>query len=320
MELLTEMVVFARVVEQRGFAPAARLLGMTASAVSRSVSRLEEALGARLLQRTTRSVSLTELGAAVYPGCARIAQNAREVQSLAGHYAVAPRGRVRLTAPPVFGESWLVPQLPAFFARWSEVEIELILTDRFVDIVDEGIDLAVRISEPGAIAPGLVARVLFPMQYVMVAAPAYLHARGEPTDAAGLAAHPCIVLGYGPFGDRLELGAPDGRRVVVQVRGPLAVNNSIGILATVEAGLGIGVVPDFAAAAGLRTGRLRRVLADWRFEGGYATRDVHVAWAPTRHLPQKLRVLIDHLLAAPATAGAAAEDGGSRTAARGAAR
>ena len=105
--------------------------------------------------------------------------------------------------------------------------IDLSLTDRFVDIVNEGIDLAIRITEPGAVAPGLVARVLFPMRYVLVAAPAYLRTRGEPADASSLAAHPCIVLGYGPFGDRLEFTHSDGSHVVVQVRGPLAVNNSI---------------------------------------------------------------------------------------------
>ncbi|NRF65599.1 LysR family transcriptional regulator [Aquincola sp. S2] len=302
-QLLNEMVVFARVVELRGFAPAARALGLTTSAVSRSVARLEAALAVKLLNRTTRSVSLTELGAEVYPGCARIAQTARDVQALAGRYALTPRGRVRVGAPAVFGEVWLAPRLPAFLARWPEVEVELTLIDRVVDLVDEGYDLALRILAPSALAPGLVARRLFDMHYVLVAAPAYLQANGAPATPDALAEHRCIYLGYGPFLDRLLFERDGAAPLEVQVRGPLTINNSVGILATVEAGLGIGIVPDFAAAAGLRAGRLQRLFADWRLGGGYATRGVFAVYAPTRHLPQKVRVLIDHL------AGGAAPDG-----------
>jgi DNA-binding transcriptional LysR family regulator len=293
--LLDEMVVFARVVEQRGFAPAARTLGLTTSAVSRSVARLEAALGLKLLHRTTRAVSLTEDGAEVYPGCARLLQTAREVQSLAGRFASTPRGKLRVSAPPVFGELWLAPKLPAFFARWPEVEIELVLIDRVVDLVDEGFDLALRIVAPDALAPGLVARRLGDMGYVLVAAPGYLQRRGTPAAPAELAAHACIWLGYGAFGERLQMQRDGEDPVDVQLAGPLTVNNSAAILATVEAGLGIGLVPDFAAAAGLRDGRLERVLSDWRLAGGYATRGVHAVYAPTRHLPRKVRALIDHL-------------------------
>lgn len=293
--LLSEMVVFARVVEARGFAPAARALGLTTSAVSRSVARLEAALGLKLLHRTTRAVSLTEDGAEVYPGCARLLQTARDVQSLAGRFASTPRGKLRVSAPPVFGELWLAPKLPGFFARWPEVEIELVLVDRVVDLVDEGFDLALRIVAPDALAPGLVARRLGEMGYVLVASPDYLQRRGRPATPAALASHACIWLGYGAFGERLQMQRDGEAPVDVQLTGPLTVNNSAAILATVEAGLGIGLVPDFAAAAGLRDGRLERLLADWRFAGGYATRGVHAVYAPTRHLPRKVRALIDHL-------------------------
>ena len=302
MELLDEMVVFARVVDSGGFTAAARALGLTSSAVSRSVARLEAQLGARLLNRTTRSVSLTELGAEVYPGCACVAQTAREVQALAGRYALMPQGRVRVSAPTVFGETWLAPRLPAFLARWPRVQVDLTLVDRLVDLADEGYDLALRITRPGAVAPGLVARPLGEVRYLMVAAPAYLRRHGLPADPARLADHPCICLGFPPFEDRLEFdtgGGPAGDRLQVQVRGPLRVNNSSAILATVEAGLGIGIVPDFAAAAGLRARRLKTVLPRWPLAGAYAPRVLHAVYMPTRHLPPKVRVLIDHLAGSP---------------------
>lgn len=297
MELLDEMVVFARVVDSGGFTAAARALGLTNSAVSRSVARLEAQLGARLLNRTTRSVSLTELGAEVYPGCARVAQTAREVQALAGRYALAPQGRVRVSAPTVFGETWLAPLLPAFLARWPQVQVDLMLIDRLVDLADEGYDLALRITRPGAVAPGLVARPLGEVRYLMVAAPAYLRRHGMPAEPSQLADHTFIWLGYPPFEDRLEFQR-DGSGGPIQVRGPLRVNNSRAILVAVEAGLGIGIVPDFAAAAGLRARRLKAVLPRWPLAGAYEPRVLHAVYTPTRHLPPKVRVLIDHLAAA----------------------
>jgi len=291
------MVVFANVVDQRGFAAAARQLGMTASAVSRSVARLEGHLGLNLLNRTTRSLSLTELGTEVYASCARIAQAARDIEAQSGRDTMAPRGIVRVSAPTVFGEVWVAPQLPSFFAQWPDVKVDLTLIDRVVDLAEEGFDLAIRLTLPEALSPGLVARTLFKMSYVMVAAPSYLETRGTPLAPEQLEEHRCIYLGYGAFRDRLDATC-EGARASVKISGPLTMNSSLGILTTVEAGLGIGIVPDFAAAASLRGGRLVRLLADWSLAGAYADRTVHAVYSPTRYLPQKVRVLIDHLVAA----------------------
>jgi len=288
------MVVFAKVVEQRGFATAARQLGMTASAVSRSVARLEAHLDVKLLNRTTRSVSLTELGSEVYADCARIAQAARDVEAQAGHYTARPTGIVRVSAPTVFGELWIARQLPAFFTQWPEVQVDLTLIDRMVDLVDEGFDLAIRLSLPETLSPGLVARALFKMSYIIVAAPAYLETQGTPLAPEQLTEHRCIYLGYGAFRDRLDMTCGN-TQASAQISGPLTINSSLGILTTVEAGLGIGIVPDFAASASLRTGRLQRLLPDWQLTGAYADRTVHAVYSPTRYLPQKVRVLIDHL-------------------------
>lgn len=291
------MVVFASVVDHRGFAAAARQQGMTASAVSRSVARLEAHLGVKLLNRTTRSLSLTELGTEVYADCARIAQAARDVEAQAGRDTMRPRGIVRVSAPTVFGEIWIAPQLPSFLAQWPEVQVDLTLIDRVVDLADEGFDLAIRLALPEALSPGLVARALFKMSYVMVAAPSYLETRGTPSAPGQLEEHHCIYLGYGAFRDRLDM-AWGSAKASAQISGPLTMNSSLGILTTVEAGLGIGIVPDFAAAACLRAGRLVRLLPDWSLAGAYADRTVHAVYSPTRYLPQKVRVLIDHLVIA----------------------
>lgn len=290
------MVVFAAVVEQRGFAAAARQLDMTASAVSRSVGRLEAHLGLRLLNRTTRSLSLTEAGTDVYAQCARIAQAARDVEAQAGRDTTKPTGVLRVSAPTVFGEVWLAPRLPGFIARWPEVRVDLMLIDRVVDLAEEGFDLALRLTLPEALSPALVARPLFDMAYVMVATPSYLASAGVPASPAQLADHRCLYLGYGGFRDRLEM-TRENERATVQIGGPLTVNSSLAILTAVEAGVGIGIVPDFVAAAGLSAGRLEQVLPAWSLAGAYATRTAHAVYSPTRYLPQKVRVLIDHLLA-----------------------
>jgi DNA-binding transcriptional LysR family regulator len=294
------MIVFAHVVDHRGFATAARQLGMTASAVSRSVSRLEAHLGVKLLNRTTRSLSLTELGTEVYAGCARIVQAARDVEAQAGRDTMSPRGTVRVSAPTIFGEVWLAPQLPPFLEQWPEVRVDLTLIDRVVDLADEGFDLAIRLALPEALSPGLVARELFKMSYIMVAAPSYLKSRGTPLMPEQLKEHRCVYLGYGGFRDRLEMKC-ESACSTVQISGPLTINSSLGILTTVEAGLGIGIVPDVVAAGSLTAGQLVRILPDWSLTGAYGDRTVHAVYSPTRYLPQKVRALIDHLVAAVQT-------------------
>jgi len=295
MELLDEMVVFAKVVELRGFSQAARQLGLTGSGVSRSVGRLEAHFGSKLLHRTTRKVTPTELGLEVYAGCARIAQTAREVSSLAGRYARTPAGSLQVSAPVGLGQRWLMPRLPSFLQRWPEVQLRVTLTDRMVDLVEEGFDLALRIAT--SLPPGLVARPLLTTHYRLVASPAYLQQRGTPHTPAELAAHECVLLGYGDFSGSLVLQR-DGEQVAVQVQGRLAVNNGAAILAAAEAGVGIGLLPDFTAAQALAQGSVVPVLPGWELGGGYRPRDVHAVYSPTRHLPLKVRAFIDHLTAA----------------------
>ncbi|WP_341458338.1 LysR family transcriptional regulator, partial [Delftia acidovorans] len=242
---LDEMLVFARVVEYQSFAGAARQLGLTTSAVSRSVGRLEAHFGLRLLQRTTRSLSLTEAGAEIHQACLRLVEDAQAVQALAGQLRQQPRGLLKISAPAVLGDLWLSPLLPGFCARWPEVQVQVDMTDRMVDLVAEGLDLGLRISMPGQIAPGLVARPLKTIRYVLVATPGYL-ARHEAISAPEqLLAHPFISLGYGQFQNEVELrplhpAAAPATRLLVNT--PITIASSLGIIHALQQGPGIGVV------------------------------------------------------------------------------
>jgi DNA-binding transcriptional LysR family regulator len=292
VDMLKEMAIFAQVVDSGGFSAAARHLGITTSAVSRHVSRLEAHLGGRLLLRTTRAVSLTELGVQVHAACARMLSTAREVHAMAGSYSARPNGVIRVSAPVVFGQTWLAPRLPGFLDTFPEVDVRLTLVDRNVELAEDGIDLAIRIARE--LAPGLAARPLCPMRYVLVASPDYLSRHGAPATPDQLPSQRCCYLGYGSFGAdwTLRRGATTTQ---VQVQSRLTINNSAAIVALAEAGGAIGLVPDFAAAEALAAGRLRQVLPEWDFDAPYSG-SVYAVYTPGRHVALKVRALIDYLV------------------------
>lgn len=302
--LVSEMLVFAKVVELRSFAAAARQLNLTTSAVSRSVGRLEAHWGVRLLHRTTRSLSLTELGAEVYAGCTQLAATARDVHTTAGHYSDTPRGTVRLTAPTVFGEIWLTAQLPALRRRWPEVQLHIALSDQPEDLIAQGLDLAIRIARHEQLPPHMVARALRPVRYIAVATPQYLQGLG------GALTHPaqlpergaqCIALGYGAFQNQLQWqprGGVGGPLISTNLPAPLTVASSLGITTLALQHQGIGLVADFCAHPLLEQGQLVQLLPDWELTGGYAQRTAYALYMPSRHVPLKVRALIDHLVEA----------------------
>lgn len=292
MEMLNEMAIFAQVVESGSFSAAAQQLGVNTSAVSRHVTRLEAHMGGRLLQRTTRSFALTELGQEVLIGSMRILQAARETHALAGSYSQHPSGVIRLTAPVVFGEVWLAPLLPGFLDANPDVSVRLTLMDDTIDLIDEGVDLAIRISS--ALAPGLAARPLGKMRYQLVATPYYLQQSGYPAEPHELTTHRCIYLGYGNFGDHWTMQR-DKQQCKVQISARLTINNSAAILAAVMAGGGIGLIPDFTARAAIAAKQLEAVLPDWEFCAPY-TGNIFAVYTPGKHLALKIRALIDYLL------------------------
>jgi DNA-binding transcriptional LysR family regulator len=262
--------------------------------VSRHVSRLEQHMGGRLLQRTTRSLALTELGSDVHEGCARLVSTAREVQALAGAYSTRPSGVLLVSAPVAFSQVWLAPRLPAFLQANPDVDVRLTLMDRPVDLIEEGIDLGIRIARD--LAPGLAARKLMEMRYVLVASPAYLAAQGAPERPHDLLRHDCIYLGHAEFGQRWTLRCAV-ETCTVDVRARLSINNSSAILAAVEAGGGVGLIPEFTAQPALQAGRVLQLLPEWDLCDPYRGA-IYAVYTPGRHIAPKIRAFIDYLAAA----------------------
>ena len=237
MDKLTGMAVFARVVEAQSFTSAAAQLGMSRSAVSKAIAGLEDRLGARLLNRTTRRLALTEVGQAFYERCARIVAEAEDAELEVSRLQAAPRGILRLSAPVSFGILHLAPALPDFMKRYPELRVEIDLADRMVDLIEEGYDLAVRI---GALPDSsLIARRLADNHMVVCAAPAYWQRRGRPREPRDLTGHACITYAYQRSPNEWPFAGPGGR-FSVRVDGPLLSNN--GDLALIMALAGLGVV------------------------------------------------------------------------------
>ncbi|MBS1191915.1 MAG: LysR family transcriptional regulator [Rhodocyclaceae bacterium] len=292
LEQLDAMALFALVVEQRGFSAAARRLGIAKSAVSKKIGRLERSLGVRLLNRTTRSMSLTEAGRAVYERAAQSIALAEEARSQVVNLSQEPRGQLRVTASVAFGKICLVPLLPEFLAAHPDIRVQLTLLDRLVDLAEEGFDLAIRLTRSPP--EGVVAKPLMPIDYVVCSTPNYLAGRRieTPRDLAGLN---CLCYGYRDFGNEwIFLQA--GRRETIRVEGNVAVNSSEAVRDLLLAGVGIGLVARYAVAEDLRRGRLVPLLTDWQPQGPFGQR-AYALWLPQFHLPPKIRVFVDFLAA-----------------------
>ena len=296
MKHLVEMVVFARVVEARGFSAAARILGMTTSGVSRSVTRLEAHVGGRLLNRSTRALSVTELGQTVYAGCARIAETAREVEAFAGHYASTPGGRLKVSAPVSYGQLCIAPRLPAFVAQFPEIDVQLDLTERFVDVVGESYDVAICIA--ASLPPGVVARRLARTSTLLVAAPSYLARAGTPSEPADLSFHSIVAAEPGGTTKEVRLlrGLTESRAILAA---RVTINDGSAIVAAARAEMGIALVPDYAARQALCDGALVRVLPEWTLADPGGDVAIQAIYAPTRHLPRKVRAFIDFCVDMP---------------------
>jgi DNA-binding transcriptional LysR family regulator len=289
MKNLTGMAIFAKVAEARSFSEAARRLGLSKSMVSKEVSRLERSLGARLLNRTTRKLSLTEVGAAFYEHCARVVQEAEAAELLVGRLHGEPRGVLRLTAPVAFATLHVASALPGFLARYPEVQIDLTISDRFFDLAEEGHDLALRIARE--LPPNVVARQLAPIARVVCATPEYFARHGVPREPADLARHNCLVYTHAhPDSQwRLRRGRDE---IVVPVRGNLRLNDDEALWQAVLGGLGIALLPTFIVGRDLQAGRLRAVLSRYV----PAERNLYAIYLPNRHLSPKVRVFIDFLV------------------------
>jgi DNA-binding transcriptional LysR family regulator len=290
MDRFDNMRVFARVVESASFAGAAARLGISASMVTLHVKELEERLGARLLHRTTRKIGLTEVGRAYYERCTRLLADLEETERAVIDLQAAPRGTLRVNANPTFGSSHLAPAVSDFLARFREISVELMLTDRIVDMVEEGFDVAVRAE----LLPDstLIARRLAPYRLVICGAPSYLEARGIPRKPADLAHHNCLTLTIGHPLHRWPLAGTDGTAPHVSPAGNLRSNSPAVLLCAALAGRGLVLTTSYSVGEWLRSGELVTAL-DTHMPAPLTLR---VLYPYNRHLSAKVRAFVDFLV------------------------
>ena len=284
-----ELVVFHCVVKHASYARAAEELSLSASGVSRIVTRLEERLGARLVQRTTRKLSLTEVGAAFHARTSQIMVDLADAEAEVQKTALQPKGTLRLTAPVVFGHLHLAPMLGELLHQFPELSVDLTLTNRFVDLIEEGMDLAIRI---GQLADSrLIARRLCTNHRVLVASPSYIARWGMPERPEDLARHQCVLFNGFPKPAEWKLVGPDGL-VTVNVAGRVATNNVETLTVAAAQGLGVTVGATLSVGPALLSGALVRVLSDYEFEPSA----VFAVYTSARQLSTKIRATVDFLV------------------------
>ena len=244
--------MFAKVAEEGSFAGAARVMGVSVPTVSRAIARLEERLGGRLFNRTSRQLALTEFGASMVARAGEIYRQAEEVESEAQALSVQPRGQVRLAIPMSFGLRWVAPLMPQLIRQYPELSIDLHLSDASVDLIADGFDAALRIAAlPDS---SLVARRLCAVTQYLVASPAYLEAHGHPGHPRELATRTCLSYAYRARSQVWRFTHEDGSEEDVMPRGPLRVTNSDALLPVLLEGLAIAELPEFIASEYLADG------------------------------------------------------------------
>lgn len=293
MDRLTGMAVFVKVADLGSFSAAAADLDMSGQMVGKHIAAIEQRLGARLIARTTRRQSLTELGRAYYHQCRIVLAEAEAAEALAEDIAGEPRGRLRVNAPVTFGSASLARLLLDYGARFPQVDVDLVLTDRRVDLIEEGFDAVVRIGELAD--SSLIARPLAPYRLLPAAAPGYLAARGKPVHPQDLTHHECLVfLGSSESRSHLWAFSRAGETEEVNVKGRFRMNDTRAILQAAVAGHGIVMGPELLLMPLIAEGRLVRLLEGWDAPAW----PMHVLYAPDRRPTAKLRAFLDMLVEA----------------------
>ncbi len=286
MDRLTSMSIFVAVVEQGNFATAAEQLRVSRASASKHITALENCLGGRLLNRTTRRVSLTEAGTAYYERCKQILEDVQEAECVVTGFTSEPRGLLRINAPMSFGTKQLAGIVTGFCQTHPAVDVELTLNDRLVDVVEEGYDLAIRIAQLKE--SSLIARKLAPCRRVLCASPEYLDAHGRPQEPNQLNEHTCLHYSYFEGGSYWTLkGTDDEHRI--RIHSKLTANNGDVLYAAAREGLGITLAPTFIVGDAIRTGELDIVLPDYR----PTDLGIYAVYASKRHLSAKVRAFID---------------------------
>ena len=288
MDTLEGMRTYATVVSEGSFSKAAERLGRSPQLVSKYVAQLEDRLGVRLLNRSTRRLSVTEAGQAYFERCQGIVAEVDELENAVGNMSEAVRGVLRINAPMTFGMHHLTPAIAEFQAAHPDLRVDLALDDRVIDIVREGFDLAIRIADLEA--SSLVARRLAPVNLVVCASPAYLERRGRPESPQDLSSHECLGYTYSAARDRWRFTSDNGDEDV-QVSGRFCANNGDALRTAALAGHGLIMQPTFIVGDDLRAGRLVRVMPHYRV----TALNVYAVYAHRQFLSNKVRAFVDFL-------------------------
>ena len=282
MDRIQGIRLFIRVVDLGSFSKAAAEMGIGQPSATKLVAQLEARLGSRLLHRSTHGVTPTEIGALYYEKCRLIAHHVEEAESVAALMQSQIRGGLRISTSVAFGRRVLVPRVMRFMKLHPELQVELIFEDRYVDLVEQGIDVAIRM---GRLADStLGARFLGINPWVVVASPTYLAARGEPQSPADLAAHDALIYSTVQGDARWLFSGADGSAHPVAVRGPLRSNNLSALLAAARGDLGVAALPWYVAHGSVQSGAVRAVLADWTLP----SQEIHAVFPSPRQVPAKV--------------------------------
>lgn len=285
---LNDIVVFTKVVETKSFTGAAEQLGLPKSTVSRKLAQLEERLGVRLVQRTTRKLALTDIGEAYYERASRIVADIAAAEQVVTDMQATPRGRVRVTAPIDLSTKYLGSIIAEFVAAHPDVNVELDATDRVVDLIEEGFDVAVRFGPLPEST--LIAKKLTAIQSVLCASPAYLAKRGTPKSVEELDDHDKVL--FIPNARMQAWTLYNGEQTYELGRPCRFASNNLGaVVDVIQAGGGIGIVTEFMVACDIRQGKLVRILPEWSMRGS----EINAVYAARQNLPPRLSLFIEHL-------------------------
>lgn len=291
MDLFVSMRMYVAVVDGGSFAAAADKLDISRAMVSKQIQKLEEHLGTRLMNRTTRRLSLTETGREFYERSIQIMGDVEEAEQIAGQMTRRPQGVLRVTIPLSYGQHRLAAIIGDYTQAYPQVQLDISLSDRKVDLIEDGLDLAIRI---GAMPQSdLIARKLAGVRSIVCAAPAYLARHGAPQTPADLARHACLGYTLTGTGADWRLEGPDGA-VIVPISGPIRADNGDIIRLAALSGAGILFQPHFIVDDDIETGRLVRILPDWQS----AELGVYAVYPSRKHLSAKVRTFVDFLVAA----------------------
>ena len=291
MDRLSDIAVFVQVVAKGSFTAAAEQLGLSKSVVSKYVTRLEEGLDVRLLNRTTRRLSLTEAGQILYSRSVRGLEEIEAAEAEVSKLHDTPSGKLRINTPMSFGIRHIAPAMATFAQRYPQLTVDMRLDDRQVDLIEEGVDLAIRIAElPDS---SLVARRLSTCRHVVCASPAYLERHGTPKAPEDLSQHKVLTYQYQDSPNQWHMIAPDGRPVSVTLHGSIAMNNSLALLEAAKHGAGIMLTPSFVAGEAIKHGELVELLPGYRAQ----ELSIYAIYPERRHLLPKVKVFIDHMKA-----------------------